>query len=178
MPVPGELFLQLYNRMKCKSKNFDSPCGILNAFFDKKTLTIKELGPCFGEAWEIDKDGNVQKHFYEVIEIRKNNGSLNGYWTPIKPENDTEKAQLVEIINNKKNGKIVTIQSDLLSFLNGIYKKNSSEVIVKDTNFYFITQKGNVALIRKVNEGIILIVTSEHWVGKSLPFIVAYFWDK
>ncbi len=178
MPVPDELFLKLYNRMKCKTKNFDSPCGVLNTFIDKKNLAIKEAGPCFGEAWEVDKDGNVKKQFFEVIEIRKDNGSLKGYWTPIKPDNDTEKAQLLEILNNKKNGNTVKISNDLLSFLDSVYKKNSSEVILKDTNLSFMAQKGNVALIRKVDEGMILIVTSEHWVGKPVSFIVAYFWNK
>ena len=175
LPVPDEQFPILIKRLNCKSNKLPTPCGILNSFSENKFLPLNPGGPYFGSAWNIDNQGNITKEFIEVLEIRQEKDTMKGYWFPIIPSNAEEEKQLKDILKQHSKGINVTLPKGLLSYLNGLFEKKANRLTIKSENNYFLPQKGNVAFLRQTNQGILLIVSGEHWIGEPTSFIIAFF---
>jgi|GEM_PF-3285042 len=177
-PPSDALIRTLLERLQSPSNGFDSPRGALSAFLEQRIIPVRETGPCFGESWEIDAQGNVTKQFYEFIELRRNGEAFNGVWTPITPDNNDEKAQVLSHLKAGKSGNKAELSENLQSFINSMFSKQPDPVTVKNERYSFIIHKGNVACFRRVGNGIVLLVTTEHWLGTPQPFVIAYFWHK
>jgi len=178
LPVPENVITNIIKRTKCDKKGKVDPCALLKEFNTKNTEKIKPGKPYFGYAWEINKDGEITKTFFEVLEIREKDGKYFGHWFPLKPENKEEEAQITEITDNAKSGGKIALPPDLKSFLDSVFDKSNMELATKKDNVYFLEAGGNIAQLKQLKDKIILLVATEHWTGKPGSIILAVFWTK
>lgn len=179
LTVPDAVLQTISQRLKCaSSSDFDSPCGVLQAFLGKESLPLDAGGPYFGMAWDIDAQGKVIRDNFEAIELWKKGSETWGYWMPIRPDNPKEKDEMLSFIATLKKGQKLALPKDFRDFLDGMQKKLANPLIVRNGNNYFLKFENHVAWLKRTSSGIVLISTREHISGKPGTVIMAYFWNR
>lgn len=179
LQVPDELIGDLQKRLPSNNTDFDTPFGVLASFLKHDYLPIGEGGPYFGQSWELNEDGKINKTFNEVLQIKKVNNEYYALWTNFAFDNINLTKQLNEIIANRKEGNTAPISKELSEYLNKLFDDKATKVVIKHKT-YFVSAKGsmNVSQVIRVKDGYILLLTTEHWTGERGHFIIAYFWNK
>lgn len=174
-PVPVSLIDAWLKRLPAGPSGFDTPRGVFEALRRGDSKPLEAGAPLFGRAWEINPDGVVTRSFIEVLDLRPTEGRLAGYWAPVKPDNDEERVQLEAILTQGRKGEKPVIPAGLMQYLGTLFPKGAQPLFLRD-GVAFLKQGGNVAMLRRVREGVVLIVATEHWTGKPSPVIIAMFW--
>lgn len=179
LQVPDALIEDLQKRLSSNNIDFDTPSGVLSSFLKHEYLPIEKGGPYFGQSWEVNEDGKINKTFIEVLKIKKVKNEYYALWTNFNIDNTNLAKQMNEIVVNRKKGDMAPISKELSEYLSKLFDDRATKVITKDTT-YFVSEKGsmNVAQVQRVKEGYILLLTTEHWTGETGHYIIAYFWNK
>lgn len=172
---PPELIRVFQERLNCSERKSFELCEALTLFSQEETLPAKAGGPWLGITWEVDEQGKVTKRAIDVFEIRAEESAFKGYWFSIKPSNPDEEKELNEIISSHSQGQKVDLSEGLLSFLNGAYHKVAEPVVSNKKGRLFLFQSKAAMYIKRVTRGYVVIVTTEHLTGESMPFLIAFY---
>jgi hypothetical protein len=175
--IPDETFISMKSKLACDIKNeIAVSCNIIDMFLKKQYLPASDQEFLFGKTILFNKKGE-SKVEYTALKLKTTEGNSFGVLEHITPDNDKEKLELENLIEMQKKGKKPTPSKRFQEFLDTeIVKKYKKKIKVKNDIVYLSSSNNNYQ-IRKIKEGYIFIIATEHLTGNPAPFELGIFYN-